>query len=138
MASNTMKMLRKFIEFTTQNKGFDRVCDKIIPVAGTPGKCKFSLKVDEGHLNTGGTLHGGLTATLVDSLTTAAIMTAGGSPGVSVDLNVTYMKAVKEGETISINAEVLKLGKRLAFTTCDISNENGILIAQGRHTKFVG
>ena len=40
-----------------------------------------------------GTLHGGFIATLVDSLTTVAIMTTPvGVPGVSVDLSVRLVK----------------------------------------------
>ncbi|CAG8691964.1 11631_t:CDS:1, partial [Cetraspora pellucida] len=36
------------------------------------------------------------------------------------------------------NAECVKLGKTLAFTTVEMHNKaNGKLIAQGRHTKFV-
>ena len=42
------------------------------------------------------------------------------------------------GDTISINAQCLKIGKRLAFTTVDVVNKNtGKLVAQGRHTKFI-
>lgn len=48
------------------------------------------MKVEEEHTNRGGTLHGGLTATLVDVISTAALMyTERGAPGVSVDMNIT-------------------------------------------------
>ena len=48
------------------------------------------MEVAEEHTNKGGTLHGGLTATLVDTISTVALMTTGpGNPGVSVDINVT-------------------------------------------------
>ena len=54
------------------------------------GKCKAELKVDEEHLNYGGTLHGGFTSTLVDCISTYALMSHKvGVPGVSVDLHVT-------------------------------------------------
>lgn len=47
--------------------------------------------VSEEHLNLGGTLHGGFTSTLIDCISTYALMTKGnGVPGVSVDLNVSY------------------------------------------------
>ena len=58
-------------------------------VAAGAGKCTCELKVDEEHQNRGGTLHGGLTATLVDVVSTYALMTTGtGAPGVSVDMNI--------------------------------------------------
>lgn len=49
------------------------------------------------------------------------------------------MKGAQVGQDIVIDARTLKRGKRLAFLTVDITNkEDGALIAQGKHTKFVG
>ena len=54
-----------------------------------PGRVKAQFKVEEGHLNTYGTLHGGCTSYLTDIISTMALMTTGnGNPGVSVDLSV--------------------------------------------------
>jgi len=58
-------------------------------VSAMPGKCTCELTVDESHLNRGGTMHGGFTATLVDNVSTLAIMTADKPPGVSTDMNIT-------------------------------------------------
>ena len=57
--------------------------------AASHGKCTCELILDETHLNRGGSLHGGFTATLVDSVSTVAIMCAEKPPGVSVDMNIT-------------------------------------------------
>ncbi|XP_075069260.1 acyl-coenzyme A thioesterase 13 isoform X2 [Mixophyes fleayi] len=113
---------------------------KLQLVSASPGKIVCELKVDEAHTNHGGTLHGGFTATLVDMVSTAALMhTERGAPGVSVDMNITYMNAAKIGESILITAQVLKQGRTLAFATVDLVNkETGKLIAQGRHTKHIG
>lgn len=47
------------------------------------------MTVMEEHQNAGGTLHGGVTATLVDAISTWALMTTPREvPGVSVDLSV--------------------------------------------------
>ncbi|KAB5530809.1 hypothetical protein PHYPO_G00133610 [Pangasianodon hypophthalmus] len=120
--------------------GFDRVLSKVELVSASPGKVVCQMKVEEEHTNRGGTLHGGLTATLVDVISTAALMyTERGAPGVSVDMNITYMNAAKVGEDILITAQVLKQGRTLGFTTVDLTNKvNGKLIAQGRHTKHLG
>lgn len=54
------------------------------------GNCTAELTIDEEHLNMGGTLHGGYTSTLVDCITTYALMSHKiAVPGVSVDLHVT-------------------------------------------------
>lgn len=59
-------------------------------VSANPGKVVFEMKIEEQHTNKGGTLHGGLTATLVDIVSTAALIyTERGAPGVSVDMNIT-------------------------------------------------
>lgn len=59
-------------------------------LAATPGKVVCEMRVEEEHTNRGGTLHGGLTATLVDVISTMAIMNSErGAPGVSVDMNIT-------------------------------------------------
>ena len=58
-------------------------------VSATPGKCTCEVTLDESHMNRGGALHGGFTATLVDNISTLAIMTAEKPPGVSVDINIT-------------------------------------------------
>lgn len=60
-------------------------------LSATPGKVVCEMRVEEEHTNRGGTLHGGLTATLVDVISTMAIMyTERGAPGVSVDMNITW------------------------------------------------
>ena len=59
-------------------------------LSASPGNVVCEMKVEEEHTNRGGTLHGGLTATLVDIISTTAIMySERGSPGVSVDMNIT-------------------------------------------------
>lgn len=46
------------------------------------------MTVNESHLNVGGTLHGGFTANLVDTISTLAIISTESHPGVSVDMNI--------------------------------------------------
>ena len=58
-------------------------------MAAAPGKCSCELKLDEFHLNLTGGLHGGFTATLVDQVSSMAIICAEKPPGVSVDMNIT-------------------------------------------------
>lgn len=59
-------------------------------LSAIPGKVVCEMRVEEEHTNRGGTLHGGLTATLVDVISTVAIMYSERAlPGVSVDMNIT-------------------------------------------------
>lgn len=61
-------------------------------VAADPGKIVATLTVEKEHQNAVGTLHGGFTATIIDSMTTMALLSReNGHPGVSIDLHVSYV-----------------------------------------------
>ncbi|XP_059965094.1 acyl-coenzyme A thioesterase 13 isoform X2 [Mesoplodon densirostris] len=134
------KSLLEAVKFSGKALGFDRSLEKVTVVSAVPGKVICEVKVEEQHTNKMGTLHGGMTATLVDAVSTYALLcTERGAPGVSVDMNITYMSPAKMGEDIVITAHVLKQGKTLAFLSVDLTNKaTGKLIAQGRHTKHLG
>ncbi|XP_056154814.1 acyl-coenzyme A thioesterase 13 [Lampris incognitus] len=140
MASMSLQSIKQLMKAMVDHSGFDRVLNKMNIVSAIPGKMVCEMKVEEEHTNRGGTLHGGLTATLVDVVSTGAIMySERGLPGVSVDMNITYMNAAKIGEDVLITAQVLKQGRTLAFATVDLTNKaTGKMIAQGRHTKHLG
>lgn len=111
-------------------------------VGGGKGQCQAEMKVQAEHLNRGGGLHGGLSSTIVDVLTTYALMThdvENVKAGVSVDLHVTFLKGAKENDELVIDAKTIKCGKTLAYLDCEIRNKkcNSILV-RGTHTKFVG
>lgn len=92
-----------------QAKGFDRVLAKCQFIEGDVGRLVASLKVEEEHTNKGGTLHGGLSATLVDTISTLALTLPDGqnfSYGVSVNMDLSYMKAAKLGEEVLIEAKI--------------------------------
>ncbi|XP_061598443.1 acyl-coenzyme A thioesterase 13 [Cololabis saira] len=140
MASLTLNSLKQVLRAMVDGPGFDRVLTKVDLLSAAPGKVVCGMRVEEEHTNRFGTLHGGLTATLVDVVSTVAIMySERGTPGVSVDMNITYMSAAKLGEDVLITAQVLKQGRSLAFATVDLTSKaTGKLLAQGRHTKHLG
>ncbi|KAJ1201154.1 hypothetical protein NDU88_004969 [Pleurodeles waltl] len=132
--------LRQAIKAMWQPPGFDRVMSKVDLVSASPGKIVCEMRVEEEHTNKFGTLHGGMTATLIDVVSTAALIyTERAIPGVSVDMNITYTNAAKIGDSVLITAQILKQGRSLAFATVDVTDKaTGKLIAQGRHTKHIG
>ncbi|XP_035285265.1 acyl-coenzyme A thioesterase 13 [Anguilla rostrata] len=140
MSSLSLNTLKQIMRAMVDSPGFDRVLSKVNILSASPGKVVCEMKVEEEHTNRAGTLHGGLTATLVDIISTTALMyTERGLPGVSVDMNITYMNAAKVGEDVVITAQVLKQGRTLAFATVDLTSKaTGKLLAQGRHTKHLG
>ena len=105
------------------------------------GKARLLLEVTDAVANPHASLHGGAIATLVDQAGTIAIMTAdrSGRPGVTTDLNVTYLAPAPVGTTVIADGVVLKIGKTLAFVSVDIRRQHDdALVAQGRMTKFQG
>ena len=56
------------------------------------GRCICELKVGEEHQNRGGLLHGGMSASLVDAVSTLALMSNDNTgPGVSVNMNISLV-----------------------------------------------
>ncbi|XP_033737339.1 acyl-coenzyme A thioesterase 13-like [Pecten maximus] len=140
MSGNGLRFLRQVVEAGTKCRGFESILDKVKVVSGGNGKMVCEMTVTEDHQNRLGTLHGGMTAALVDAVSTWALLTTERQvAGVSVDMNISYMKAAKVGEDILIEANSVKVGKTLAFLNVDIRKKSdGALLAQGKHTKFVG
>ncbi len=121
--------------------GFDRALPGMKLVSAADGKAVVRLEVTEAVQNWGGTLHGGAIATLVDDAGTCAIISKDRDhrPGVTTDLNVSYFNPGPGGTFVLAEATVLKTGKTLAYVSVDIKREHdGVLVAQGRMTKFLG
>lgn len=112
----------------------------MVIVGGGDGKCVAEFEVAEEHLNEGGGLHGGFTATAVDVISTLALMTKDDAvPGVSVDIHVSYLRSARKGEVVVIEADTIKTGRNLAFLECVLKHKkDGSVIAKGSHTKYVG
>jgi acyl-coenzyme A thioesterase 13 len=121
--------------------GYDRSLTGMEVVELEGGKARVRLPVSEPVQNAGGMLHGGAVATLVDVVGTLAIMSKDrdGRPGVSTDLNVSWFSPAPGGTSVLVEATVLKSGRTLAFVQVDVRRESdGVLVAQGRMTKFLG
>lgn len=60
-------------------------------ISAGDGNCSVSLNVEDEHLNIMGNLHGGCSATLVDVVSSWALLTheKGLAPSVSVNMNLT-------------------------------------------------
>ena len=77
-----------------------------------------------------GLLHGGVTATLIDTATAFAVVTrlAEGERATTIDLTVHYLRPHTDGKFTCI-AKVVRAGKRILTVTADVFNEQKKLIA---------
>lgn len=81
-----------------------------------------------------GTLHGGVTATLVDvSIGLAIIGQLGGRLVTTVELKVNYLRPATNGRVLA-RARIVKLGKTLAVGTTEVKDPHGHVIAIGTAT----
>ena len=86
------------------------------------------VSAEEKFLNTGKIAHGGFVATIADTgMGNAAHIAAGNKRAVTVDLNIKFISASKQGDTLTGKVEILKRTKTLVFINCKILNSNGIV-----------
>lgn len=83
-----------------------------------------------------------MATTIIDFYTSLSVMTIDAkehtvTSGVSVNLNVDFFAPVLVGQTILIDAQTAKSGKRIAFATCDlIEKSSGRLCVRGKHIHY--
>jgi acyl-coenzyme A thioesterase 13 len=102
------------------------------------GKAEMECPVAGPSQNVNGFLHGGVIALLVDEAGTVALASEDrdGRPGVTTDLNVSYLSPGRPPRVIA-RARSLKVGKTLGYVQVDIFGDDGKLVAQGRMTKYM-
>ena len=82
---------------------------------------KFSIKVLENFLNTGGIAHGGFIATIADTgMGNAAHITAGNKRCVTINLDIKFISAGKLNDKLIGKVKVLKKTKTLVFISSEI------------------
>ncbi|XP_014210787.1 acyl-coenzyme A thioesterase 13 [Copidosoma floridanum] len=139
--SKVAEFIKVLYDATAKSNTFGRLLKNVQLISAENGKCKAEFEVAEEHLNYAGTLHGGCTSTLVDCISTYALMSYKdkGLPGVSVDLHVTFLKAAFPGDVILIDAKTIKAGRTMAFLEVELTKKkDGAIVARGIHTKFIG
>jgi acyl-coenzyme A thioesterase 13 len=101
------------------------------------------LTLEANHVNSGGGLHGGVSATLVDWAGGTAIASHDlrSRTGVSLDIHVEYLASAKVGDEIEIEGRADRVGGSVAFTSVGLykvrDGKRAEPLVLGRHTKFV-
>ena len=75
--------------------------------ASSPGQATLSLAITGKHLNSHGTVHGGVIFTLAD-VAFAVASNSDDVPAVAINTSMTYMKAISEGTLIAEATEFSK------------------------------
>lgn len=96
----------------------------------------FEMIVEERHLRTLGLMHGGVTATLLDTaMGYAAVLRAPPTQHiVTVQLGVNFIRAVRQGERLIATSELRHVGRQTAVARGEIRTADDHLVAQGTGT----
>jgi uncharacterized protein (TIGR00369 family) len=99
------------------------------------GEVDVELDVGPQHLNLFGTMHGGLIATLADTATGLAMLTAlaAGTTHLTTSLGVTFLAPGRAG-IVTARGRVLRAGRRFGYAEADVVNEAGDLLARATAT----
>lgn len=111
-------------------------------ISATRGQMQARLKLTAEHVNSRGTIHGAVSAAIIDWAGGMSIATYGYErTGASIDIHVSYLSTATVGDTLDISAIADRVGKSMAFTTVKISRvvdaAVGPLVSKGSHTKFL-
>lgn len=103
-----------------------------------PGEVDVQLDVGPQHLNLFGTMHGGLIATLADTATGLAMLTAleAGTTHVTTSLGVAFLAPGRAGP-VTARGRVLKRGRRFGYAEADVVDAAGALLARATATFTV-
>jgi acyl-coenzyme A thioesterase 13 len=113
--------------------------------SATHGRVIARLRLQPVHLNSKGTLHGSVSATIVDWAGGMAIASTGlDKTGVSTDIHISYVSPARDGQEIEIEAWVSRVGRNLGYTMVEIRKagddpgSKGPVVCTGSHTKYLG
>jgi len=95
------------------------------------GHVVFSMRVRARHKQMHGVVHGGVLATLADTVAAIAVYTVvpKGTHIATVELKINFLEPVPDGR-IRAEARVLRAGRNFVVTECEILNERGSLAAK--------
>lgn len=95
------------------------------------GEALFSCRPDQSFLNPGGTVHGGLLCTLMDSAIGCAVMTTTNPITffATIELKVSFFSPMPlDGGEISVHGRTQRVGRRVAFAEAHAHDADGNLL----------
>jgi uncharacterized protein (TIGR00369 family) len=105
-----------------------------------PGRVVISLDTRPDFANPLGTVHGGIAATLLDSVMGCAVHTtlAAGVGYTTLELKVNYIRAAQtDGRTLTAEGTVIHAGRRVATAEGKVVDEHGKLVAHATTTCLI-
>jgi uncharacterized protein (TIGR00369 family) len=103
------------------------------------GDVVFRCVADASFLNPIGIIHGGLLSTLLDSVLGCAVHTTlpAGTGYTSIELKVSFLRAVAPGDELTAHGWVVKPGRRVAFAEATLTGPDGKLAATANSSLLI-
>ena len=110
----------------------------MVTVAREPGRSRMRMEIDPIWHNPNGVLHGGVIYTMVDYSMGGAVQPnlPEGDFCTTIEAKINYLSAVREG-TLTVDTEVVKQGRNIAFTESKVTDDKGKLVATGSGSMFI-
>jgi len=99
------------------------------------GKAKARLKIKEDHLNAVDVVHGGAIFTLAD-LAFAAASNSHGTVALAINANISFLKSVGKGATLTAEAKEISRNPKLATYSILVTNDEKETIAIFQGTVY--
>ncbi len=100
------------------------------------GRMAFEVKADERHLNIFGGVHGGFSATVMDTVTGCAVhtMLGAGTGYATIDLSVKMLRPVPQDVRLFAEGTVISITKSLGVSEGTLKDETGKIYAHATAT----
>lgn len=103
------------------------------------GRVKMSARADDRHLNPFGDVHGGFSATVLDSATGCAVhaaLEAGVGYG-TIDLQIKMLRPVPRDQELYVEASAVHVARNIATSEGILKSPDGKLLATATATCFL-
>lgn len=102
------------------------------------GKAELSLEVREEMTNPYGNIHGGMMSLVIDeSIGWAVVSLDTDNFYTSLNLNVDFLYAIKQGDRLRSVAEVIRVGKKIIHVECRVYDMQERLLAKATSNLIV-
>ena len=128
--------MEKLIEIYNKVNNFGRENNFKLTII-KPGEIFYEMEVLEKHLATVSTAHGGMIAAMMDGVIGVAALTLVASDGKlvsTVEYKINYFRPVYLGDKLKGHGKVDYVGKRLIYSSGDIVNQKGEIVAKAMGT----
>jgi len=107
-------------------------------VAVRPGESEFEMEATEAHWNPMGTLHGGVLCDLADGALGIAFASTleEGESFTTLELKINFLKVVRKTRLRAVG-RLVRRGKTVGLTECDVFDTEGELVARASSTCMV-